>query len=129
MWRASNRALLASRQSLRSRDICVLKVSDVLGLRAVVRGPLHISEDGTADLLDIALRQTIYRYLISHFHRQGDSLTPLNTDLVVLLFPTEKRKQFNNNKLAQQFSLLDKALWQRLKYQKVNTAPRCLHAM
>ncbi len=128
-WGARNRALFALRQRLRIKDISVLQVSDVLGLHGVVRGHF-IAEDGTAYLLDDELRQELHRYLISRFQLQGGSLKALiNTDLDVPLFPTQKRERFSNNTLAQHFSLLDKALWQRFTCQKENIAPLRLQVM
>jgi hypothetical protein len=107
----------------------VLQVSDVLGFHGVVRGH-YIAEDGTAYLLDDELKQELHLYLISRFQLQGGSLKALiNTDLDVPLFPTQKRERFSNNSLAQHFSLLVKALWQRFTFQKVNIAPRHLQAM
>jgi hypothetical protein len=128
-WGARNRALFALRQRLRIKDISVLQVSDVLGLHGAVRGHF-IAKDGTVFLLDEPLRAELHRYLISRFQPQVDSLKALiNTDLDVPLFPTQKRDRFNNNTLAQHFSLLDKDVWQRFTAQQANRDRRYLSTL
>lgn len=123
-WGARNRAQFVLRQQLRIKDISALQVSDVLGLHGVVRSH-YIAQDGTAYLLDEALRAELDRYLISRFQPQGNSLKSLiNNDLDVPLFPTQKRERFSNNTLAQHFSLLDKDVWQRFAAQQVNRGQR-----
>jgi integrase/recombinase XerD len=128
-WGARNRALFALRQRLRIKDISALQVSDVLGLHGAVRGH-YIAKDGTAYLLDEALRAELNRYLISRFQPQGNSLKSLiNTDLDVPLFPTQKRERFSNNTLAQHFCLLDKDVWQRFAAHQANRERRYLNGL
>ena len=110
-WGFRNRALYALRQSLRIKDIAVMKVEDILNPDMTIRRLFISPIDYTKYELDEVVRTELHRYLISLYDITGLTLEPdLLTDLSIPLFGTQKREKFSPNTLAQHYSLLDKKL-------------------
>jgi hypothetical protein len=114
-WGARNRALFAVRQYLRIKDITDLRVSDLVNPDMTIRR-FFISKDGIRFELSDEVQAEVHRYLIDRFDIEGESLEPLLAlDRNVSMFPTQKRRQFSPNTLAQHFSLLDKRIHRRFQ--------------
>jgi hypothetical protein len=117
-WGARNRALFALRQMLRIKDISNLRVLDLVNPDLTLRR-FFTSKDGVRFELGDEIQAEVRRYLMARFDITGKSLEPLLAlDLNVALFPTQKRRQFSPNTLAQHFSYLDKAIHQRFQASK-----------
>ena len=110
-WGFRNRALYAVRQSLRIKDIAVMKVEDILNLDMTIRCFYTSPIDYTKYELDEVVRSELHRYLISLQNTTCVTLQPIVLkNLSVPLFGTQKRERFSPNTLAQHYSLLDKKL-------------------
>jgi len=106
-----SQALYAVLQSLRIKDIAVIRVGDILNpdmtIRRLFISPIDYSKYG----LDEVVRAELHRYLIAVYDVSGLTLEPvLLTDLSIPLFGIQKRENFSPNTLAQHYSLLDKKL-------------------
>lgn len=120
-WGSRNRALFAVRQQLRIKDIANLKVIDLLNFDGSIRH-IYLGSDGVYFTLDAEVRSEFERYLKDRFALPENALCRLlGIDLRVPVFPTQKRKQFSPNTLAQHFSALDKAISHHFKPKSKRT--------
>lgn len=121
-WGYRNRALYAVRQSLRIKDIAVMRVQDIINPDTTIRRLFISPIDYTRYELDDVVRAELHRYLITLYDISGLTLEPLLlTDLSTPLFSTQKRENFSPNTLAQHYSLLDKKL--SLHFEKIEVKP------